>query len=102
MRNEISHQSYSVACFNSDKKALIEVAKYVDEAKSEKISGFNTTTSPNPTGNSYRLGYEPLITSGLSQWTSFSSRSSAASDQTCSLPPTNSATTSRPSRRNIG
>ncbi|EFX78267.1 hypothetical protein DAPPUDRAFT_305249 [Daphnia pulex] len=30
MRTEVSHQSYSVGCFESDAKALVDVAKYLD------------------------------------------------------------------------
>ena len=30
MRNEVSHQSYSVSCFDSDRTVLIAVAKYFD------------------------------------------------------------------------
>ncbi len=30
MRREVSHQSYSVGCFESDAKALVDVAKYLD------------------------------------------------------------------------
>lgn len=28
-RNEVCHQSYSIGCFDSDKEALIEVARYM-------------------------------------------------------------------------
>lgn len=46
MRNEISHQSYSVRCFESDKKVLIALAEYLDGVNSQikstaKSSGTN-------------------------------------------------------------
>jgi hypothetical protein len=39
MRNEVSHQSYSVSCFDSDRTVLIAVAKYLDGVRSGTSGG---------------------------------------------------------------
>jgi hypothetical protein len=43
MRTEVSHQSYSVGCFESDAKALIDVAKYLDNLSGGRSGRTNGT-----------------------------------------------------------
>ncbi|XP_046457623.1 uncharacterized protein LOC124204586 isoform X1 [Daphnia pulex] len=44
MRIEISHQSYSVKCFESDKKVLIALAEYLDGVNSQKSAAKSSGT----------------------------------------------------------
>lgn len=52
MRTEVSHQSYSVGCFESDAKALVDVAKYLDnlsDGRSGRITGTETSVESSTT-----------------------------------------------------
>jgi hypothetical protein len=85
MRNEISHQSYSVACFDSDKKVLIAVAKYWDGVTSSGGSWQRSPVTASP-GSRNRQTLELAITLALG----YSGRSSTsnANNNQCSRPAT--------------
>jgi hypothetical protein len=88
MRNEISHQIYSVKCFESDKKVLIIVAEYLDGGINSPVSVASggswqrsrTTASPS-IRNKQTL--KSAITSALDYKSSPST--SSASDYQCGV-----------------
>ncbi len=89
MRNEVSHQSYSVSCFNSDRAVLIAVAKYIDGVNSGTsggtgvILGWQGNTAVSSTNIRNRQTLELAIIVALGNRGS-SSRSSNNNNQFCS------------------
>ena len=88
MRNEISHQIYSVKCFESDKKVLIIVAEYLDGGINSPVSVAsggswqrNRTTASPSIRNKQTL--KSAITSALDYKSSPST--SSASDYQCGV-----------------
>ena len=102
MRNEISHQSYSVACFDHDRTALITVAKYLDGVNSRTSGGSGGSWqrgSLRPTASpsiSNRQTLELAVTLALGSTGSFSRsniRSTVSSSQCYSAPSATGGTT---------